>query len=172
MLLIVKTVQMKPLERYAKVKAFPKCKHNNFWEHDNGRCEKDVCVSVCVILRAWVEIYDDVLIYISHSHFSRARWRYLAPIDDRVFGMTSEWIVVITICTLLMMLACGVGISICVCRRNTKQTVKSQMVNSTNTTTSANDVNGQKHLNFYRPAVLGTYTIIIRFIVVIRCRLH
>jgi hypothetical protein len=59
---------------------------------------------------------------------------------------------VISICMILMMLACGVGISICICRRNTNRNValKSQMAMTTTC-----DVNGQKHLNFYRPAVLG-----------------
>lgn len=76
-----------------------------------------------------------------------------APIDDTIFGMTTQWIFVITICTLLMMLACGVGLSICICRRNSNQNVnhKSQMAMTTS------DVNGQKHLNFYRPAVLGEF---------------
>ena len=79
---------------------------------------------------------------------------YLAPINDTVFGMTSEWIVVITICLLLMMVACGVGIGICICRRNTNRNIIMKGSQMTTTTTS-NDVNGQKHLNFYRPAVLG-----------------
>lgn len=75
----------------------------------------------------------------------------IAPIDNTLFGMTSEWIVVITICIILMMFACGVAISICICRRNASRNVvlKSQMAMTTC------DVNGQKHLNFYRPAVLG-----------------
>lgn len=86
---------------------------------------------------------------------------YLAPINDTVLGMTSEWIVVITICTLLMMLACGVGISICICRRNTNRNIVMKGSQMT-TTTMSNDVNGQKHLNFYRPAVLGEWLYIFR----------
>lgn len=70
-------------------------------------------------------------------------------IDENTFGMTSEWIVVITICTLLMLLACGVGIGICICRKKTSYdgSRKAQM--------NQTDVNGSKHLNCYRPAVLG-----------------
>ncbi|KAG5685045.1 hypothetical protein PVAND_014247 [Polypedilum vanderplanki] len=85
-----------------------------------------------------------------------------APINDSIFGMTSEWIVVITICTLLMMLACGVGISICICRRSTSRnvSVKGQMASTT--MTASHDANGQKHLNFYRPAVLDYLQILQR----------
>ncbi|KAL7032159.1 hypothetical protein ACKWTF_007241 [Chironomus riparius] len=84
-----------------------------------------------------------------------------APINDTVFGMTSEWIVVITICLLLMMVACGVGIGICICRRNTNRNIIMKGSQMTTTTTS-NDVNGQKHLNFYRPAVLDYLHILQR----------
>lgn len=94
------------------------------------------------------DIYDDVLInFLPPGQPS-------APIDENIFGMTSEWIVVITICTLLMLLACGVGIGICICRKKTNRraTMKGQ--------TSQLDANGSKHLNFYRPAVLGEFAML------------
>lgn len=117
--------------------------------------------------KSGVRIYDDVLIYsfrfsLSPHHKNNilrtGSQKYIihvktAPIDDTMFGMATQWIFVITICTLLMMLACGVCLSICICRRNSNRNMahKSQMAMTTS------DVNGQKHLNFYRPAVLGEF---------------
>lgn len=50
-----------------------------------------------------------------------------------------------------MLLACGVGIGICVCRRNADM----ETATKGQTATQLDGTNGSKHLNSYRPAVLG-----------------
>jgi hypothetical protein len=72
---------------------------------------------------------------------------HAAPIEESIFGITSHWIVVISISSFLLLLALGVSLGICICRRKATSSSKSQLTQP--------DLNGSKHLNSYRPAVLG-----------------
>lgn len=82
---------------------------------------------------------------------------YAAPVDETILGIKSEWIVVIAICTLLIFLACGFSVGICICRRRLRN-ISGKAAAATTTSIYSNsnqqpEVNGLKHLNFYRPAV-------------------
>ena len=42
----------------------------------------------------------------------------LDPSENLLFGMELTWIVLISVCSLLIIFACLVGVAICLCRRN------------------------------------------------------
>lgn len=185
MWIIVKTEVMKPLERCAKVTFISSNCHPHTHTPSRPHHHRMKCAAATVwvecefefMMMSWFILFlflpyarSLACASLQKQHIVRleikyknrlchppplcrfSRWNILlAPIDDTFLGVSSEWIVVISICMILMMVACGVGISICICRRNTNRNValKSQMAMTTC------DVNGQKHLNFYRPAVLG-----------------
>lgn len=43
---------------------------------------------------------------------------FLDPTESQIFGVGLTWIVLISVCSMLLIFACLVGITICICRRN------------------------------------------------------
>lgn len=84
-----------------------------------------------------------------------------APVDETLLGLKTEWIVVIAFCMLLIFLACGFSLIVCICRRSINRNMSGKASAATAATSVYSHSNQQvegndsKHLNFYRPAVLG-----------------
>ncbi|CAO1395027.1 unnamed protein product [Diamesa serratosioi] len=74
-----------------------------------------------------------------------------APIDDKIFGLTTEWIFVAIISVVLLILGCVLSIAICWCR----QTANNPAANTNQKSqVQTLEQNGSKHhLNYLRPAV-------------------
>lgn len=68
------------------------------------------------------------------------------PTENLIFGMELTWIVLITVCSLLIIFACLVGVAICLCRRN-------PVNNSTNSNTNGNGFN---QVQFYQTNLNAT----------------
>ncbi|CRK87183.1 CLUMA_CG000991, isoform A [Clunio marinus] len=71
------------------------------------------------------------------------------PTENQIFGMELTWIVLITMCSMLIIFAFLVGITICICRRNAVNNGANQN-NNQNTNgnvyqTNINATNGSKH---------------------------
>jgi hypothetical protein len=78
-----------------------------------------------------------------------------APVDETILGIKLQWIISITICLLLIFVACGFSIGICLCRRKMTENISEKTATASAHLNHQSEVNGSKHLNSYRPAVSG-----------------
>ena len=75
-----------------------------------------------------------------------------APIDDKLFGLTTEWIFVAIISAILITFGCILSITICWCRRTTNN--PAAIINQkTQVQTLESNGSSKHHLNYLRPAV-------------------
>ena len=101
----------------------------------------------------------DKLIQARFQHVFKLLFHPTDPTENLIFGMELTWIVLITVCSLLIIFACFVGVAICLCRRNPG-------VNNNNGNLQAPNGNGnlnQAQCMFYLVELFGNVSSLCNF---------